>query len=140
MGCHLCSQYWGGVVGVVRKRLYQLCSSTLNQTTVSFGNVKQRQAFELTDAIKTPLCIFSICITPYVQVLPMPLMSSSANYLQTLQRGGRGPLEIDHYMRVRVGVLMKPSLSIASQLPTLALLVGNILPYRRRAINTCQRT
>jgi hypothetical protein len=43
-------------------------------------------------------------------------------------------------MRVRVGVLMKPSLSIASPLPTLALLVGSILPYRRRAINTCQLT
>lgn len=46
----------------------------------------------------------------------------------------------NRYMRIRVGVLMKPSLSIASPLPTLALLVGSILPYRRRAINTCQLT
>jgi hypothetical protein len=35
---------------------------------------------------------------------------------------------------------MKSSPSIFSPLPTLALLVGSISQYRRRAINTCQLT
>ena len=43
-------------------------------------------------------------------------------------------------LETTVGVLMKSSLSIFSPLPTLALLVGSISLYRRRAINTCQLT
>jgi len=66
-------------------------------------------------------------------------MSSSTNYPQTLQRGA-GPLEMIRYLRVRVRVFMKPSFSIASLLPILALLVDSIVPYRRRAINICQLT
>jgi hypothetical protein len=117
----------------------QLCSSTEYRTAVGFRNVKQRRAFELTDAHKTPLCIFNICITPYVQVLSMLLMSSPSSYLQNFFHAAR-LLETTIRCVVRVGVLMRSSPSIASPLPALALLVGSISLYRRRAIYTGQLT